>query len=222
MLESNNSELLIDYATNALKKRWPEAEEKLVEWLHIDSLTGYYDKVTALMEYAVRYGLQNWPAFEADMLNNSYVRKSEILALYALNVLQDRWEFAEPFIQTDSRIWKQYISRFPEALGVEFADDITEYEEWSKYFKEKGPGAFNKLDPEQQITPGLMQAYITSIPSATYLFSNPVLDAAARDPVIANVVYKGLVMHGATITPEDFQKRLATRTYTQISNTENT
>jgi hypothetical protein len=32
--------------------------------------------------------------------------------------------------------------------------------------------------------------------------------AAARDPAIADIVYKGLQMHGMNITPEEFQKRV--------------
>ena len=207
MLESNNPELLVDYATNALKKRWPKAEEKLVEWLHIDLLASYYDQVSELIEYARRFGLTDWPALAQDILEYNHPYKAQLAALYAARVMNQRWPEAEPFIKTNPEVWSQYAAKFPAALGIENTEDLSAFEQWREYFSKKGSTGMNSLDPNQ-ITPVVMQAYVTLVPRAIFLFAVPVMIAAARDPAIADIVYKGLQMHGMNITPEEFQQRV--------------
>jgi len=207
MLESNNPELLIDYATNVLKKRWPAAEEKLVEWLHLDLLASYYDQVSELIEYARRFGLTDWPALARDILEYNHPHNAQLAALYAARVMNQRWPEAEPIIKTNLAVWGQYAAKFPAALGIENTEDVSGFEQWSEYFSKKGSTGINSLDPTQ-ITPVVMQAYVTIVPRAIFLFAVPVMIAAARDPAIADIVYKGLQMHGMNITPEEFQKRV--------------
>lgn len=207
MLESNNPELLVDYATNALKKRWPKAEEKLVEWLHLDLLASYYDQVSELIEYAKRFGITDWPALARDILESNHPHRAQLAALYAARVMKQRWPDAEPFIKTNPEVWSQYAAKFPAALGIENTEDLSAFEQWSEYFNKKGSTGINSLDPTQ-ITPVVMQAYVTSVPRAILLLTVPVMTAAARDPAIADIVYKGLQTHGMNITPEQFQQRV--------------
>lgn len=206
MLESNNPELLIDYATNALKKRWPAAEEKLVEWMGKDLLVTHYHYVTEILEYAAHFGISSWPALEEKLLASQDQNSPELLALYAVRILKHRWPDAEPNIKTFREAWKLYSNTFPEVLGVQ-QDSIGEFEKWREIFLKGGAGAINRLTPEQ-ITPVIMNALTSTVKSATVLMSINVLHLAYNNPEVAKVLLDGFHAFGYTYSPEDLQARI--------------
>jgi hypothetical protein len=207
MLESNNPELLIDYATNVLKKRWPAAEEKLVEWLHLDLLAGYYDQVSELIEYARRFGLTDWPALAQDILESNHTHKAQLAALYAARVMNQRWPEAEPIIKTNPEVWSQYAAKFPAALGIENTEDLSEFEKWREIFLRDGAAAINKLTPEQT-TPAIMNALISTARTTTLLMSVNVLKLAYNNPEVAKVLLDAFHIIGRNYSPEDLQARI--------------
>lgn len=207
MLESELPELLLDYTTNALKHRWPEAEEKLVEWMGKDAFISHYYYVNNMIEYAEQFGISSWPALEKKLLETQNQDSPTLLASYAIRVLKHRWPDAEPVIKKLRDPWQLYASTFPDVLGVQ-QDNVSEFEKWREIFLKNGAAAINKLTPEQT-TPVIMKAYISTVRSATYLMTTNVLNLAYNNPAVAKELLDGFyAFNVANVSAEDLQARI--------------
>lgn len=206
MLESDNPELLIDYTTNALKKRWPAAEEKLVEWMGKDLLVSHYHYVTEMIEYAAHFGISSWPALEEKLLAFTDQNSPELLALYAIRILKHRWPDAEPIIKKLRGSWQLYANAFPDVLGVQ-QDSMSEFEKWREIFLRNGNSAIEKLTPEQT-TPIIMKALLSTVENIVQLQQPRVLSLAYDNPEVANELLNAFHSFGYTYDMEYLQRMI--------------
>lgn len=206
MLESDNPELLIDYTTNALKKRWPAAEEKLVEWMGKDLLVSHYHYVTEMIEYAAHFGISSWPALEEKLLAFTDQNSPELLALYAIRILKHRWPDAEPIIKKLRGSWQLYANAFPDVLGVQ-QDSMSEFEKWREIFLRNGNSAIEKLTPEQT-TPIIMKALLSTVVNIVQLQQPRVLSLAYDNPEVANELLNAFHSFGYTYDMEYLQRMI--------------
>jgi hypothetical protein len=206
MLESDNPELLIDYTTNALKKRWLAAEEKLVEWMGKDLLVSHYHYVTEMIEYAAHFGISSWPALEEKLLAFTDQNSPELLALYAIRILKHRWPDAEPIIKKLRGSWQLYANAFPDVLGVQ-QDSMSEFEKWREIFLRDGNAAIEKLTAEQT-TPIIMKALLSTVEDIVQLQQPRVLSLAYDNPEVANELLNAFHSFGHTYDMEYLQRMI--------------